>query len=185
MVTISQQELQEIDKILEKQEHHLSPTEQAQLRQAIIKVIEKGPFYKDAFGISDKIMETCYNHAYNLFQAGKYQEAVKIFENLKEMDFKNPRYSLAAAVCYHYLKDYDKAIGNYYICKEIDVFNPVPSFHLYDCLMQLNQPQLAIRALAEVIVRSGNDPRYQALKEKALLEKDDLLQKLKTWVEQK
>ena len=182
MATIAEQA---IDKVFEKSNHQLSPEEQARMKQVLLKIVEEKAFFKDAFNISDKIMETCYSHAYNLFQAGKYQEAVKIFDALKEIDFKNPRYSLATGACYHYLKDYNQAIANYYICKEIDVFNPIPSFHLYDCLMQLNQPQLAAHALAEVIARCADDPNYQVMKEKALLERENLIHQLKIWIEQK
>jgi type III secretion system low calcium response chaperone LcrH/SycD len=173
-----------IDKMLETSIDQISPDRQVYIKQVLTKLVDNNAFVKEAFGISDQMMETCYANAYNLFKAGKYQEAIKFFDALREIDFKNPRYSLALGACYHYLKDYDAAAGNYYICKEIDVFNPIPCFYLYDCLLKLNQPLFAVNALSEVIARCGDDPAYQSIKEKALLEQDNLKQQLKTWMEQ-
>lgn len=160
------------------------PTElQEQVIENLVKIYEQGATPKEAFGISDQIMETCYNHAHNLYKAGKYNKAVRIFEMLRQLNLADARYSFATAVCYHYMGEYTYAAANYVICKEIDPFNPIPCFHLYDCYIKLDKPVAASDVLAEVIVKCGLDPRYSGLKEKALMEKENLLVILKAYIE--
>jgi len=154
-----------------------------QIEEVLLRLFEKNGSPQKAFGVPDDVMENCYKKGYNLFKAGKYQEAVKIFESLSYLNRADPRYSLATAASYHYLKDYSKAAANYILCKESDPFSPIACFHLYDCLRKLDQPLLAVNAIAEVIVRCQDIPVYKEMKEKALLEKESLNRYLKEWLE--
>lgn len=155
-----------------------------QMTENLTKIYEKGETPKQAFEISDQIMETCYNHAHNLYKAGKYVQALKIFEMLRKLNLADVRLSFAIAACYHYMGEYENAAANYVICKEIDTFNPVPCFHLYDCYMKLGKPVAAADLLAEVIAKSELDPQYSELKERALLEKENLIEILKAYFEE-
>lgn len=182
---MSNQEREFIEKAFEDSQDSFSPEERQQLKENFIKMIDGNTTVKKAFGLSDKILETFYNEAYNLYKAGKYRNAAVIFEILRKLSFNEPRYSLAIAACYHYLGEYATAAANYYICKEIDPLNPIPCFHLYDCLMKMDQPIAATDALGEVIARSETDPRFQELKEKALLEKNNLIEKTNIYLEKR
>jgi type III secretion system low calcium response chaperone LcrH/SycD len=182
---MSNQTRELIEKAFEGSQSNFSPKERQQLKENFSKMVDEDITLKKAFGLSDKIIETFYNHAYNLYKAGKYRDAAVIFELLRKLSFNDPRYSLAIAACYHYLGEYAAAAANYHICKEIDLFNPIPCFHLYDCLMKMNQPIAAIDALSEVIARSETDPRFQEMREKALLEKNNLMEQTRADLERR
>lgn len=174
-----------IESCFEKSKDKFPPEMHQQLKNALIKKFEKGQPLKEGLDISDEILDIFYGHAYNLYQAGKYRQALRIFSFLRQLNEADPRYSMALAACYHYLGEYNNAIVNYYFCKEVDFFNPVPSFHLYDCYMKLDKPKAALEALADVVARCGDEPKYQELKEKALLEKNNLVEQLKKHLREK
>ncbi len=170
-----------IHQAIENSGQEVSVEMKQKLERIFIKLIDEQQTPQQAFEISDDVMEVCYKQAYLLFKAGKFREAIKIFESLRNLNANDARYSLAIAASFHHLKEYSKAAANYIICKEVDVFNPIPSFHLYDCLMQLDQPLLAANALAEVIVKSKANASYAKLGEKALLEQANLTERLAKW----
>lgn len=171
-----------IQQAIEKSHQSLSSNTKMQIEEALLNLFEKNESPQKVFGIPDDVMENCYKGAYNLFKAGKYKEAIKIFESLRYLNPYDPRYSLAIAASFHYLKDYSKAAANYIDCKECDLFNPIPCFHLYDCFIKLDQPLLAVNAIAEVILRCQDIPQYKEMKEKALLEKENLIPYLREWL---
>lgn len=152
--------------------------------EAFLKIYRDDATPKEALKISNEIMESVYNYAYNLFKAGKYSQAVKFFEVLRRLNLADVRYSFATAACYQYMGNYTNAAANYVICKEIDELNPIPCFHLYDCYMKLHKPVAAAEALAEVIGKSNQNPQYSQLKERALLEIETLKENLKTYIEE-
>jgi len=172
-----------IQQSVNKTNLNLSLPSKQKVEEALVNLLVKKQSPQQAFEITDDMMEQFYKQGYNLFKAGKYAEAVKIFDSLRYLNLGDVRYSLAMGACYHYLKDYEKAASNYIISKEFDTENPTPCFHLYDCYIKLNQPLLAVDALAEVIVKSQNLPEYKTMHEKALLEKENLTTRLKSWAE--
>jgi type III secretion system low calcium response chaperone LcrH/SycD len=173
-----------IEQAIEKSGCQVPENFKPQMVETFLKIYEGNATPKEALKISDEIMETIYNYSYTLYKSGKYKQAVRIFEVLRKLNLADIRYSFATAVCYHYMKDYTNAAANYIICRELNPFDPIPSFHLYDCYMKLNNPILATRALAEVIVKSEFDPRYSQLKERALLEKENLTANIQNYIEE-
>ena len=140
---------------------------------------------KDALGFSPEVMEVIYQHGYNLFQNGKYADAMIIFNTLRQLDITDTRYSFAIAACYQYSKQYLEAAANYLIYKYMDPFNPIPCFHLYDCYMKTNHPMSALFEIQEALVLAERNPVYSGLKEKIQLEYDHLKEILKSDYEKK
>lgn len=172
-----------IEQAMENSGRNISPDFKPKLMDALLKIYEDNKTPKEALEITDELMETMYHHAYTLFKAGKYQKAADFFETLLKFDYTDPRLSFACAACYHYMKDYEKAAVFYFISKEADPLNPIPSFHLYDCYMHLDKPVAASEALAAVIAKSEHDPKYSQLRERALLEKENLIHHMRTFLE--
>lgn len=158
-------------------------------RQMVQKVVynlfEKGILPKETLGFNPVVLEKIYFHAYNLFQAGKYKEALVIFELLSNLDSADIRYCFAAAACHHYLKDYLKAAGKYIECTSLDPVNPIPYFHLYDCFMHTDHLMSAFVAINQMINIIGDNPDYQTLKDKAQLEINFLEDHLKKHLKEK
>lgn len=172
-----------IHETIQRLKPEISEKNKNQIESTLVKLLEERQIPQRAFGITDEVMEKCYKQGYDLFKSGKYLQAIKVFDALRYLNLADPRYSLALAACYHYLKEHEKAASNYMICRALDPLNPLPSFHLYDCLMKLNQPVLAVDALAQVIACCQDQPIYQTLYEKALLEKENLMTCLEKWTE--
>jgi type III secretion system low calcium response chaperone LcrH/SycD len=149
------------------------------VEDAVVKIKVDHVQPKVALGLSPEILEKGYRYAYNLFQAGKYQEALRVFEWLRDMDIANPRYNFAIAACYHYSKDYLDAAANYIVCNYWDALDPIPCFHLYDCFMKAGYPLSALSALHETLILAGDNPQYAALKNKAQIELKNLEEYLK------
>lgn len=150
--------------------------------EAIAKIKVDHALPKDALGIPPHIMDVIYRHGYNQFQAGKYQEALKVFNFLREMDVSDIRYSFAIAACHQYAKDYFNAATNYMVCNYLDPHNPIPFFHLFDCFMKADSPLPALYAIQQTLTLTENKPEFANLREKALLENNHLQQSLKTFL---
>lgn len=144
------------------------------LEDTLDKMYVEGKWPKDALGIPPESLESLYQHAYQLFQGGKYREALTCFSFLRQIDPPSFRYHFGVAACHHYLKEYDEAAGNYLFCTYMDVLNPVPFFHLYDCFVHQNDPYSALYALEKTILRAEGQPQFAVLKERAKLEKQKI-----------
>lgn len=140
------------------------------LAEAYAKVKVKGLLPREALGMPDELMEVAYQYAYNLFQSGKYPEALPIFTVLHQLDPLEARYLFAVAATHHQLKDYLEAAAHYMIYKYLDPLNPVVSYHLYDCYMQAGYQETALYMLQEAIILCARDARYRELEGKARLE---------------
>ncbi len=173
-----------IEQAIEQSGCHIPENFKPQAIESFLKIYEDNAAPKEALKISDELMETIYNFAYTLFKAGKYKQAVSVFSVLRQLNPGDVRYSFSTAACYHYMGEYAYAAANYAICKALDPFNPIPSFHEYDCYMKLNKQIPAAIILAEVIAKSDLDPRYSQLKERALLEKENLMVYIQRYVEE-
>lgn len=140
-------------------------------RGALVNILTGKMKPKEALNVDDHFLEILYSHGYQLFQAGKYDDALLLFGLLRKVDWSDFRYSFSMAACYHYKKEYYLASGLYIFSSYLDEDNPVPYFHLYDCFMELGDFEKALSALQFVILVAGDKESYQPLKEKALLEK--------------
>jgi len=153
--------------------------------KAFVKVTEEDMTLQEAFGLSSQLTEAIYEQGYLLFQSGKYQDALKIFSVLRDLNPNDGRYSLGMAACFHTMKKYLDAAANYAIYKQIDPLNPAPSFYLYDCFRKTDHLSSALFYLQEALVLAGMDPKYAGLKEKIQIESDRFNEFLKEHFEQK
>lgn len=161
---------QEVHDIIEKLGDKIPPKTAPMVEEVITKMRADNLLPKDALGFSPEVIEVIYQQGYNLFQSGKYKDALLIFTNLWQLDPTNSRYPFAIAACYHYSKDYLNAAANYIFYKYMDPLNPIPCFHLYDCYVKINEPISALYEIQEALVLSDKNPRYAQLKEKIQLE---------------
>lgn len=174
---------QTIRETIENYNPNLPTQEKEKIEDILVKLLAEHEIPKKVFGVPQELIELYYNKGYSLFKAGKYLEAIQIFETLRYLDPINSRYSFAIAASFHHLKDFKKAAANYILCKESNPFDPVPCFHLYDCLKKLDQPLLGYHALSEVIFKSEDMPQYKNIKEQAILERDNMTPYLGEWFE--
>ena len=162
--------------------HNIQIAENARpfLSEAYAKMKAGGMLPKDALKLPAELMELAYQYGYNLFQSGKYREALPIFSLLRQLDISDLRTTFAIAACHHYSGEYLEAAGNYLVYKYMDPLNPIPNYHLYDCYMKAEYLQTALYVLQEGIILCDRDPRHGELGERLRLEMEHLKEILKS-----
>ena len=171
---------EQVQTVLEQLEDQIPAKGKQIIGQAMIKMYEQELPLKEILGCSPEVIDAVYNQGYQYFQGGKYQEALSVFSFLEYVDDQNPfRCSFTIAACHHYMKNYFDAAAGYLLCSLIDSENPIPHFHLYDCLMKLNYPLAALNTLYTAITLAEHQPQYAQLRERAILEYHGLIHKVK------
>lgn len=169
-----QEEYQVVKETIETLINHKileAPSDQQELiADVLTKVLVEKKSLKDALEVPPETIEHIYQLAYNLFRAGKYQDALSIFRYLKRLDPHHPRYAFSIGTCYHFLKDYENAIKHYLESAIYDSQNPVPYLHIYDCAKKLERSEMALEALQEAESIASDQPQYVQLKTKVQLE---------------
>lgn len=129
--------------------------------------LETGGVFKDAHGISDTEMETVYAVGYNLYNAGKYQEAEDIFRFLCFFDHMEPKYWMGLGAVWQMMGRYEKAVDAYSYATLLDIDDPRPALHAADCYLMLNNKEAAESALSATLEFSGDDPAKKPYRERA------------------
>lgn len=164
----------EVQAAVEKLCKNLSPKGQKMVEEAVLKNINEKVSTKETLGFTPSMLEELYKLAHTQFRAGRYQDALKLFDFLYRLDPLDYRFVFGIAACHQYLKHYQEAAGYYIICQHIDPLNPIPRFHLYDCFMKLDMLVPALRAVEETIAFAKLNVRYKELEERASLESQHL-----------
>lgn len=152
-------------------------TESADVNKSVEKIIEevftKGTLPFVATGISDEMLEGMYTFATNLYNAGKYDQAVKIFKLITSLNSSKEKFIMGYAACLHVLKDYPNAASAYTLCSLLEPNDPLPYYHISDCLMELKLPKKAKEALEKCIELIEDDPKFTHIyaRAKATLQK--------------
>lgn len=160
----------QLNGVIDNLDEEISPSARKKLLEVIPKILFEGRSPREVFGLTPEMLEEIYLYGYNFFYAGKYKEAVPVFNFLRQIDPYDPRYTFAVAACYQMQKDYLNATVNYIYCGQLDPLNPLSYFHLYDCFRKTDHLFSAYNALLEAQIFAEENPEYAALKEKIALE---------------
>lgn len=139
------------------------------LGQFTDKVLNQGVLPKDALGVKNNVLEGIYAQAYQLYNTGKYLDAIHLFRMLILIDPTEPKFTMGLAACSHMMKEYTAAAQSYTLVGIMEPHNPIPHYHASDCYLQLKDPVSAMIALEMAISRAGDRPEYQMMKERAQL----------------
>ncbi len=165
---------QEVDDFVEKNKADIPPEAVPLVKQVLTKMQTENLPFKEALGFSPELIEEIYQYGYSLFQSGKYQEALPVFNILRFIDGNDERFTFSLAVTHHHMKNYIEAAGNYMLCELVNPDDPLPAYHLSDCFIKMNQPELAFNAMKMAHQFAAQDPKYAELKEKIELELEHL-----------
>lgn len=133
---------------------------------------EKGiPLYQ-AMGIDKEFMKYIYATGYQLFQAGKYTEALASFQLLATYDPDNPTYMLGQALCFKEMKKFPNAISGFiqYAMRKDD--DPLPYWYMYECFEELDEPWgsgSSLGAVIHICNKHNVQPELKKLAELALV----------------
>lgn len=149
-------------------------TATAEFEKIAKRIMEDKKSPKEALGFDNSYLENMYTRGYNLYNTGKFNDALHIFRALLMLNPTEPKYMLGIAACQHMLKEYVSAIQSYVLCSVYDPTNPLPFFHSSDCYIQMKNYVSAMICLEMAIERAKNDPQFAVLKERARLSLDRL-----------
>lgn len=102
---------------------------------------------RDLKGLSDEDMEAIYAIGYSHFQAGKFDEAEKMFKALVLLDHLEKKYWFAFGGVCEAKRDFARALQAYQTCAFLDIDNPKPQYHCAVCHLALGDKENAINAL--------------------------------------
>ncbi|MBA3721565.1 MAG: SycD/LcrH family type III secretion system chaperone [Parachlamydiaceae bacterium] len=139
------------------------------MKEVSDKLLKQGLPAKDAFGMSNQLLEGMYAQAYRLYNTGKYVEATHLFRLLILLDPIEAKYVLGLAACFHMLKEYKNAVQTYTMCAILDPKSPIPHYHSSDCFIQIKEYVSAMVCLELAIKKAGDQPEYAKMKERAIL----------------
>jgi type III secretion system low calcium response chaperone LcrH/SycD len=118
-------------------------------------------------GLDDNDMEALYSVTYNIYMAGKYQDAARMFGLLGMLDPTDYRFIFGAASSTQMLGQYVLAAMQFQLAAAMDPENPVPMLHTAECLLAVKDRKGAKRALEYVMERSEGKQEYAAIRARA------------------
>lgn len=152
---------------LERYMKEMPNANKEQIEKIFTDFYEKGiPIYQ-SIGLNDDFMKFLYSTAYQMYQSGKFNEAIANFQVLSTFDPTEPKYALGMALCYKEMKKYPHAIEELLQCTSINPEDPIPYWHLYECFVEINEPWGAGSALGAVIYLCDQTQTNTDLKKRA------------------
>ncbi|GAB4271241.1 MAG: SycD/LcrH family type III secretion system chaperone VcrH [Opitutales bacterium] len=140
-----------------------------QLTELTERFLLEGLSFKDLKGISDEDMEGIYAVGFNLYNNGKYEDALKVFQFLCFFDHFNRKYWMALGGARQMLKSYKDAIDAYSVATVLKVHDPMAPLQAASCYLALGDAKSAKSALHCAIKYSGDNKEIKSRAE-ALLE---------------
>ena len=133
----------------------------------VVDLLANGATLKDIHGYSDEEFDALYALGYNLYNQGKFGEALQAFGFLLMHDQLERKYYKAFGSCLQMLKRYEEAIRNYSMASILDLTDPEPTFHTAECMVALGMPKEAVEALEMVLLDTRSKPSYQVMHDRA------------------
>lgn len=166
----------EADKIIKE----LDPTRLGKRASALADKMEKeGKSLKEAAGITDGMENEIYVLGKNYYDRGLYGEAVTIFEALCRINPTRYPYVFGLASAYHQAKDFINASLGFYTAFTLEPTNPLNTYYLADCMINLDAYEDATNFLELTIgiAEATGEEHYKPLAERCRLIKSSLKQK--------
>jgi type III secretion system low calcium response chaperone LcrH/SycD len=138
----------------------------------VVDLFAHGATLKDIHGYTDEEFDALYTLGYNLYNQGKFGEALQAFGFLLMHDQLERKYYKAFGSCLQMLKRYEEAVRNYSMASILDLTDPEPTYHTAECMLALGMPAEAIEALTLVVNDTKGKPGYEVMHErsKAMIE---------------
>ena len=101
--------------------------------------------------ISQEVLETTYELAYQQYSSGHYMEAAKRFRYLCFYNQWNPKFFISLGACQQMMKVYGQAIDTFTYAARLDPNNPLPVVYIGDCYNAIKQNENAMTAYRAAI----------------------------------
>lgn len=155
-------------------ESGLSEEYLARLEEITLRVYEGKSTLQIEKGITAEEMETVYSHGYTLFQGGRSDDALAIFQYLALHDPLEPKYFTAVAACLEERHDYEAAARHYLQALILSKNNPMPGYRGALCLRAVGKMEEAEGMLHLAIEHTVDSPENDAVKQQAAILRDEI-----------
>lgn len=146
-----------IEETIAKTKETKDGVDNAKLKEILTKVAVEEMSLKDALGFNDNFIATVYATAFNHYQSGKFSTSLDIFQVLRTLDPKDPRYSLGIGACFQKLKQYEDAIPFYVAAAILEPTSPLPYYYASDCFLKTGNKYGALAMLKMVVPNLSED----------------------------
>lgn len=144
-----------------------NPTASAEEVIQALQGLAEGRTIADMTGRDYGDLEAMYQTGCELYEGGRYADAVAIFIFLAVNNHLDDRYHFACAAAMQMNRQWAEALRMYGLAASFDYANPVPSFHIAECLLALGMKPEARVALETVLAQSEGEAAHAALAERA------------------
>lgn len=123
-------------------------------------------------GISDQELEAVYSVGFNMYRAGNFAEAEKIFQFLTLIEHTSSRFWTAFGSAQQAQKKFAEAVKSYQMGSFLDLENPKPMYYAAECFFLTGDKENALMALASLEQYAPQNETGRRFKEKgAVLKK--------------
>ncbi len=143
------------------------PFNQEDLPEMVTDFLYNAKTLKDVRGMTTDNLEAVYNLAYTAYNSGRYDQAQKMFRFLCFLDHLEKKYWVGLGACMQFTKQYNTAVDAFSMAGLLDPDDPRAPLQAAQCHMALGNREAALDGLKAAIAGAGDDPRHQAIKDKA------------------
>jgi type III secretion system low calcium response chaperone LcrH/SycD len=143
----------------------LDATDQA-VWDDFVRFLASGGNLADLKGLEDRHLEALYAMGHQAYGVGDYERAIDLFEYLVILNPLDRRFPLALGSALHMKGSHERAIHYYLMASTLDMMDPVPVFHMGECLIALGQVEQA-RDCMGFVVRQAHGAALAHLRERA------------------
>ena len=119
-----------------------------------------GRTYQDFTQLTEESMEVIYMAGYNQYNAGRYQDAEKIFQLLSVLNHFENKYWMALGASREMQKKYEEALKAYTYLGLQDLHAPVAPFHAAKCFIAIGKVAEAESALRAAFINSQGKEQF-------------------------
>lgn len=120
------------------------------------------------YGVTQEELEALYTRGFQQYSIGQYEKAMEDFAFLVTLKGDEKRYLFAFAAVLQVLKDYKRALFFYSRAAAQDMFDPIVTFHMVECLVALDMKSDALVMLRILLKETAKDAQWATLHTKAV-----------------
>jgi|YelNatPaOPRAMG01_1025707.scaffolds.fasta_scaffold01323_32 type III secretion system low calcium response chaperone LcrH/SycD len=144
-----------------------------QIQDIVASVLKGETTLQEVKGFSDQQMEAIYSLAFNLYQNGKYKDAIEVFTWLGIMNPFVSKYWMGLGASLQMAKDFSNALNAYAVAAITSKpEDPIPHLHAGECYLGLGNKTEALKAFKMASDYSQNKPQYEKVFAKAQVFKE-------------
>ena len=132
-----------------------------------VRYLASGGTLSDLQGLEPRHLEALYAIGHQAYSVGDYDRAIDLFGSLVMLNPHDRRFPMALGSAHQMKGNHERAINYYLMASTHDMMDPVPVFHMGECLIALGQVEQACDCL-EFVIRQAQDGAVATYRDRAL-----------------